>query len=552
MEESIVAQVCGGSSAKGIDARILPPYSSEDISVGESLLVEGRRSSVFLTVVSEIKHHEGESYAFMLSKIEGLARDPHNIKYVQDTAVGELLSSKISLIPIAVYRDKRIFEADTIPDFLSRCFKVTKDYIRIFYGDIDYKYRWPIGLPKANREKEDQAFIPINIDALLRNSFAIYGKSGTGKTYMGNILASFIVGYNHSVSEEDRVSMLIFDLHSEYSHFLLDPTGKPLVEGVARAFNEDFIVFTLDEAFTKVLPDARLLKISASNIDVDDLLICSEALGLTEKFGDYAYAITNAIRNRRRARSILEYVLKEDYNRLQSFINSLDSPQEKNVFRANIPKLKRLAEYPFISLDEEDSLSEIVENLIKGKNVCIAFGTYENDSLAYLIVANVLARRIWNTYREIGLKTSSRKRLVIFLEEAHKFLARDMYFKTPFGKIARELRKRGVVLAVIDQRPSELDPDVKAMLWNKIVFNLTDRSDIREACIGLPHRELFEPIVETLRRGEALIFGSAISFPAIVKVIDYSQAIDIVKERIQEFYNEIEERRLREKGEPEW
>ncbi|HDI74564.1 MAG TPA: ATP-binding protein [Thermoprotei archaeon] len=550
MHEKAIAQVCGGSSTKGISAKLLPPFSCEDISVGESILVRGRRDTLFLTIVGEIQHFEGENYASMLTKIRELSDNPEALKYIQDSSVGEILSSKISLIPIALSRQNNVSEADTIPDFLCYCFKPEEKHIKIFYGEIDYKASWPIGYPKAQKSLKE-IFIPVNIDALLRNSFAIYGKSGTGKTYMGNILATFIVGYNYCVPEEEKVSMLIFDLHSEYSLYLLDPTGKPVIEGVAKAFDEDFVVYTIDKEFTTLNPDARLLKISAKNITIEDLVICSEALGLTERFSDYAYSIEAKLRHRTGLKP-LELILTKDYHELDNILKGSLDTYERNVMKANIPKLKRLAEYPFITLDEEDTLSEVLESLVRGKSIAIAFGAYENDSLAYLIVANVLARRIWTTYRELGLRKGARRRLVIFLEEAHKFLSKDVYFKTPFGKIARELRKRGVVLAIIDQRPSELDPDVRAMLWNKIVFNLSEKGDIREACMGLPHKELFEPLVETLKRGEALVFGSAISFPAVIKVMDYKKVLNIVRNVINKIKEEREYELEREKGEISW
>ena len=88
----------------------------------------------------------------------------------------------------------------------------------------------------------------------------------------------------------------------------------------------------------------------------------------------------------------------------------------------------------------------------------LEFGRYGSDLTAYILVSNLLSRRIHNRY--VALKEAAEggsgrdpRPVVIVIEEAHKFLSPSIASQTIFGTIARELRKYNVTLMVIDQRP---------------------------------------------------------------------------------------------------
>jgi len=165
-----------------------------------------------------------------------------------------------------------------------------------------------------------------------------------------------------------------------------------------------------------------------------------------------------------------------------------------------------------------------VDNLVspKGCNVVVSFGEkYERNTLAYVLVCNLIMRRLYERYTQLRERPAAR--LVVFVEEAHRFMGPETYEYTPFGTVARELRKRGVLLCVIDQRPSQIHSDVLAMLWNRFVMMLRDPRDIDAALMGLRAKAELKPVIETLERGEVLVFGEAIATPAVLKVVEYTQ-----------------------------
>ena len=116
-------------------------------------------------------------------------------------------------------------------------------------------------------------------------------------------------------------------------------------------------------------------------------------------------------------------------------------------------------------------------------HVVLEFGRYGRDMAAYVLVANLLTRRIYRRYVERKERASAEGRgepdpLVITIEEAHKFLTPSVAGQTIFGTIAREMRKYNVSLLIVDQRPSGIDQEVVSQLGTKFTCLLDSEPDI--------------------------------------------------------------------------
>jgi DNA helicase HerA-like ATPase len=213
-------------------------------------------------------------------------------------------------------------------------------------------------------------------------------------------------------------------------------------------------------------------------------------------------------------------------NDIKKFLSSIHS-----LYR----KLSFLKTYNFIERKntQSDTIDSIVETLLEKepKHIIISFGVYGDDVRAYTLLTNMIARRLLEKAVLLGLQRKElSKRIVIFVEEAHKFLDPKLRENSPMGKIARELRKRGITLCIIDQRPSQIDPDVSSMIWNTFTSVLGDEKDIKAATINLGKSGLYDPIVRSLTRQNFLAFGDAFRFPVVVKTIDYQKYTEHAKE----------------------
>jgi uncharacterized protein len=115
--------------------------------------------------------------------------------------------------------------------------------------------------------------------------------------------------------------------------------------------------------------------------------------------------------------------------------------------------------------------------------------------------------------------------LVITIEEAHKFLNREIAGYTIFGTIAREMRKYNVTLLVIDQRPSAIDEEVMSQLGTKITCLLDNEKDIEAVLAGVNGKNELKTVLARLApKQQALIFGHAVPMPVAFRPRDWGTA----------------------------
>jgi hypothetical protein len=161
--------------------------------------------------------------------------------------------------------------------------------------------------------------------------------------------------------------------------------------------------------------------------------------------------------------------------------------------------------------------------------VVLEFGRYR-DITAYVLVSNMLARRIYAQYQErmekaMGEDTAKPTPLVITIEEAHKFLNPEVSSQTIFGTIAREMRKYNVTLLVIDQRPSGIDAEVMSQVGTKITCLLDNERDIDSVLAGVSGKsELKSVLARLAAKQQALIFGHAVPMPVAFQPREYGSA----------------------------
>ncbi|MEM3832993.1 MAG: ATP-binding protein [Thermoprotei archaeon] len=534
-----IGYIVGGSLEKGVQIKL--NVSSEDITVGSLKVANGIRRK-YLLLLNNV-YHGSMDVANKLSS--------SNISSgLIDVMREEILPSYATGIVIAQGDNDKIEEANTIPDYLSSVTTLTINDAKIFYSapDEDNFLKLGFGSPIGIED----ALIPVDIPMLTKSSFAIYGKTGTGKTVLGNIIAINIALYTAQRKysgdyEYTPVSMLILDMHSEYGTTVKDMYGKQLGYGVARIMPDEFIAYTPDEELVRISKEDRhimyMLKISASEIEPQDIILMSELLNLTETQTSTLQTISEQIRQMVKEIKEPEYkdypwiaYLYDDklYEKLINLVEKEREGKKKEFDSKIIPtiqslhrKLSFLRNYKFIEEKGENKgvIDSIVESLLgkELKHIVISFGAYGDDVRAYTLLTNMIARRLLENAVTLGLqKRELSKRIVIFVEEAHKFLDPKLKENSPMGKIARELRKRGITLCIIDQRPSQIDPDVSSMIWNTFTSVLGDENDIKAATINLINSKLYDPIIRSLARQSFLAYGDAFRFPVVVKIIDYS------------------------------
>ena len=111
--------------------------------------------------------------------------------------------------------------------------------------------------------------------------------------------------------------------------------------------------------------------------------------------------------------------------------------------------------------------------------------------------------------------------VLLVLEEAHRYLGEraSSITREITGRIAREGRKYGVGLMLVSQRPSELPDTALSQCGTLIALRLTNATDQGIVRAALPDSvEGLGTILPSLRTGEAIISGEAITLPARVLI----------------------------------
>src|SRR5207245_1394606 len=184
-------------------------------------------------------------------------------------------------------------------------------------------------------------------------------------------------------------------------------------------------------------------------------------------------------------------------------------------------RIGRLDRLPFLKAmtQSKDAFQHILAAIREGKSVVLDFGDYGTDQMVYLFVANILSRRLFELYTE---RNEEYPRLVLFLEEAHKFLSPEIApYAHTFSRLARETRKFNLILALVDQRPSRISDEVRSQLANRLVMSLKEPSDVEAALAGVPDKKMWENIIAKLPLRTVAVIGDAIRIPTVIDVLSY-------------------------------
>jgi hypothetical protein len=393
------------------------------------------------------------------------------------------------------------------------------------FGDPSEKGNFVIG---TTREQGHP--VCIDLDKFVQRSAGVFGATGTGKSFLTRIV---LAGLMHN----SRASVLVFDMHNEYG---FDDTASDTglrVTGLKTKFSSRVRVVGLGAGTTirNSTPDFNL-QIAMVDITPADIELLTRELNLKETTPTTLHALTTSFSRdwfqRFKAMNREEVEVEDEKT---GKVRKLPHPASVahwadeagvNVMAAEAlhDKLRRLFDKQYIvEKPAADSLSEIIKSLEDGKHVILSFGqAYETD-LDYLLVSNLLTRKIkhvWenqtNVFRSTGKEEP--RQLVIVVEEAHKLLNRELAGQTTFATIAREMRKYFVTLLIIDQRPSQIDDEVMSQLGTRISGWLGDEDDVHAVLSGLSGRESLRGMLAHLQpKEEVLLLGWGVPMPLPVK-----------------------------------
>ncbi|MCH8868995.1 MAG: ATP-binding protein [Chloroflexi bacterium] len=510
-----LGMVVAGSLTEGMEVRLDAATSIENIKVGTFVNIQGRDMQ-FFGVLTDVS---------LNSTDPSLRLTPPDVsnKFIFDVISGTTAYGTITVEPMLTLSNDPLEAMDgpkpskTIPPHFSLVSTASEDDIQKIFGTEDDGHFY-IGNPL-----DMDAKLCLNIEEFVKRSNGVFGKSGTGKTFLTRLL---LIG----ILQSGAASNLVFDMHGEYGwKGTSEGTGggSREVKGLKQLFSSKVAVFSLDDESSRrrgLTPD-YVVRIGYDEIEPEDIQVLRESLNLSEVAADAAYSLDRKW-GKAWLSNFLAYPGGEEFGELARELNVNDRALStlKN-------RLSRLQRFDFI--DEaggHNSVNQILQYLNRGMHVILEFGRYGNHLEAYMLVANLITRRIYARYvelkeRAMGDPSQEPRPLVITIEEAHKFLSPSIANQTIFGSIARELRKYNVTLLIVDQRPSGIDEEVMSQLGTKIACLLDNDRDTDAVLTGVSGSRKLRAVLARLEsKQQALVFGHALPMPVVIKTREYGSA----------------------------
>ena len=228
--------VVGGSLTEGVEVKLDPGASVEDARVGSFVSIQGERMR-FFGVVTDVALDATDQ------AMRGTPPDVSN-PFIARVVSGTAAYGALKVEPMltigggdAVLGEDGPSPAKTIPAHFSTVSAATEADIETVFGAPSERNFW-IGNPM-----DMEAKLCLNVEELVKRSNGVFGKSGTGKTFLTRLL---LIG----ILQGRKASNLVFDMQSEYGWKGYSEGGAE-VKGLKQLFSSQVALFSLDEESSK-------------------------------------------------------------------------------------------------------------------------------------------------------------------------------------------------------------------------------------------------------------------------------------------------------------
>ncbi|MBN1202225.1 MAG: ATP-binding protein [Anaerolineae bacterium] len=496
--------IVGGSLSKGLDVKLDPQTLIEDLAVGRYVVVRGYYKRFFCMITDILLETTNPA----------IRSDPPDLSdpflaeiYTGTAAFGTIHVAPMLSIDVDEGEPKPV---KTIPGHFMPVEIASAEDVNDVFGQED-RTHFNVGAPLELEETQ----INLDLRRLVERSVGVFGKSGTGKSFLTRILLAGII-------QRDTAVNLIFDMHNDYGWEVVDERG-PRVKGLKQLFGSQLAIFTLDEESSR-RRNAKydhVVTIGYGDIEPEDLAMLKTTMDLSDSMIDAAYEL-HKVWGREWIARLIDATGEELDMLKESLAANMASVM---ALKRRVTRFKRFDFLVPEALD--DSAQKILEYIDRRKSVVLEFGRYGNALEAYILVANYLTRRIHARYvemveRALGDESMEPPPLLITIEEAHKFLDPAIARQTIFGTIARELRKYNVTLLIVDQRPSGIDEEVMSQVGTRVTALLDNERDINAVLMGISGAGGLREVLSRLdTKQQAIIMGHAVPMPVVVRTRSY-------------------------------
>ena len=508
-----------GSLTEGVEMRLAAEQNIEDIKAGKFVVITGAKND-FFSMITDVRLDTTSPQILVHppDREDALLRDV----LTGTSAYATVMLRPMLMVAQAAAADEppEVLPVKTVPAHFSSVYDAAEEDVSKVFGSesqVDSKF-FALGTPLDMNTP-----VCLNLDRFVERSNGIFGKTGTGKTFLTRLVLCGLMHHEKAVN-------FIFDMHSEYGWQATQEAGQgkgSFVKGLKQLFGNQVAIFTLDPESTrrrKVQADYEV-ELFTDQITVEDIAPLQDELNLNPTAVEAAYLIVAKY-----GKSWLEILITRGQEDIKGLAEELGAHPES--LSALYRKLRRLTDFNFVTMgrSSDDIVARMMGYINRGIHIVLEFGR-ETSMLAYLLVSGIITRRIHELYvkqteqyHASHNQADKPKHLVITIEEAHKFLNPRSAKQTIFGNIAREMRKYFVSLLIVDQRPSGIDDEVLSQLGTRIVALLNDEKDIQSVLTGVSNAGGLRSVLASLdSKQQALVMGHAVPMPVVVRTRNYDE-----------------------------
>ncbi len=389
-------------------------------------------------------------------------------------------------------------------------FAQEEDLAAVF--SIYQRFGYSIG--QLSQFEGEKAFLDPN--RFFSKHIALLGSSGSGKSCTVATLLQKVANYPDT-------NIIMLDLHNEYSKAFQGVCNYlPIAELELPYWMMNF------EELQEMFIDEKDEN-AATQITVFKDLIVASKKGKNPKLADVITVDTPVYFDLAEVRARLQFLdtektssfgsgggVKEGplYGKFTRFLVRLDSKLNDTRYDFMFKLKKHVA---------TDSMKEFLQRIVGstvGQNVTIL----DLSGVPFDIVNTIVSLLARITF-DFNFWNENRREFPILLvfEEAHNYLPAGgvsaRAARRTVERIAKEGRKYGVSCMIVSQRPAEVSETILSQCSNYVILRITNPNDQHYVKSLMP--DTFASVADvlpSLRQGEALVVGDAISMPLRVQI----------------------------------
>ncbi len=487
--------------------------SSADISVNKSIISNNHLHLVELGTVLKIVTNSSLVVA-MVSELRVGAEDNEGMRdgcIAKLSILGEISTNKTT-------RETKFFRGvRTFPVLNQPVLTMVSAELELIFSTGNSP-----SITVGRMQQDDNIIARVKTNDLLSKHFAIIGSTGSGKSCTVALVLQAILDENRNAH------IVLFDPHNEYSKSF----GE--LASVVGPTQFDLPIWLFDFEETAELLTSEILDHKREETDVlqEIILKAKQLFDRSKQSGanvSVQAKVEDVTKNLHRAAahisldSPVPYRMRDVLKLLEYYMGRLENSGNIGPYKRLIRRINSLMadpRYQFVFRNQASprSIKELTGAIFRipvaGKPICILdFSGIPAQTLN--IVVSVVSRLAF----ELAMWSQRQVPILLVCEEAHRYIPADINSgfaatRRSISRIAKEGRKYGVSLAIISQRPSELEPSTLSQcstIFSMRLGNERDQNFVRAAIPdGAADLLSFLPSLGT---AETMVFGESVSLP---------------------------------------